>query len=206
VARGVCPLPSHASRTRVAWGKCQVGPPEEVEAAIEGVERVGFGTPVWVVGMHDGASIVRLGDSLKLGGTVALLGPSGAGKSTLVNLLAETDLARTGSVREGDGKGRHTSTVRQLFKIRGGGLLLDTPGFRQLRVWELDAGLAKAFPEIDELAQGCRFRDCRHEAEPGCAVLQAAQSGRLDPARRPTSCGRLTLARRMRRSLNTSPS
>jgi ribosome biogenesis GTPase len=156
---------------------------DDIQQAVERVERLGYGTPVWVVGMHDQASIARLGDSLTRGRTVVLLGPSGAGKSTLVNLLAESDIAKTGSVREGDSKGRHTSTARQLFKIRGGGLLLDTPGLRQLRIWDLDAGLARAFPEIDELADGCRFRDCRHETEPGCAVLEAAQSGRLDPER-----------------------
>ena len=80
-------------------------------------------------------------------------------------------------------KGRHTSTVRQLFQIRGGALLLDTPGLRQLRVWDLDAGLEKAFPEIAELAENCRFRDCSHEVEPGCAVLEAVEAASLDPQR-----------------------
>ena len=156
---------------------------EDVDATVEQVEGLGFGTPLWVVGMDDDDSIARLAESLKPGGTVALLGPSGVGKSTLVNLLAATHVAETGVVREADRKGRHTSASRELFKIRGGALLLDTPGLRQLRVWDLDAGLAKAFPEIDELADGCRFRDCNHDTEPGCAVLEAAATGHLDPER-----------------------
>jgi ribosome biogenesis GTPase len=105
------------------------------------------------------------------------------GKSTLINLLAATELAETGAVREADRKGRHTTTRRHLFQLSGGALLMDTPGLRELRVWELYEGLAHAFPEIDELAGQCRFRDCRHETEPGCAVLEAAADGRIDPER-----------------------
>lgn len=153
------------------------------DTTVEQVEAIGFGTPVWVVGQDDEGSLSRLAASLARGVTVALLGPSGVGKSTLVNRLAGAVVARTGSVRAWDRKGRHTSTVRELFQLPGGALLLDTPGLRQLRVWELDEGLARAFPEIDELAQDCRFRDCRHDTEPGCAVLAAVESGTLLPER-----------------------
>jgi ribosome biogenesis GTPase len=105
------------------------------------------------------------------------------GKSTLINLLADAELASTGAVRGSDRKGRHTTTRRELFQIPGGGLLLDTPGIRELRVWDLGEGLDQAFPEIAELGRQCRFRDCRHDAEPGCAVLEALAAGRLDPGR-----------------------
>jgi ribosome biogenesis GTPase len=101
----------------------------------------------------------------------------------LINALAEDTLAPTGEVREFDRKGRHTTTGRELFQIRGGGLLLDTPGLRELRVWDLAEGLVQAFPEIEELAATCRFRDCQHDVEPGCAVLAAVASGALDALR-----------------------
>jgi ribosome biogenesis GTPase len=86
-------------------------------------------------------------------------------------------------VRSGDRKGRHVTTRRDLYRIPGGALLLDTPGIRELRVWVLDDGLNRAFPDIEELAQGCRFRDCRHEGEPACAVQEALKTGTLDPER-----------------------
>ncbi|MCA1733756.1 MAG: ribosome small subunit-dependent GTPase A, partial [Acidobacteria bacterium] len=109
--------------------------------------------------------------------------PSGAGKSTLINVLAETPVAVTAPVRAVDRKGRHTTTRRELFQLPGGALLLDTPGLRELRVWDLSEGLQHAFPEIEDLSGACHYRDCRHETEPGCAVLAAAESGELDPHR-----------------------
>lgn len=155
----------------------------DLEAALVEVRRVALGVPVRVVSASDEASIGELGGSLGRGRTVALLGPSGAGKSTLVNLLAGRDLADTGAVRPHDHKGRHTTTRRELFMVAGGALLLDTPGLRELRVWDLDEGLEHAFPEIGDLARGCRFHDCRHRTEPGCAVLEALHAGRLDASR-----------------------
>lgn len=143
------------------------------------VRDIALGVPVWVVSVSDLAAVDRLRDSLDRGSTVALLGPSGAGKSTLINLLAEAEVARTGEVRSGDGKGRHTTTARELVQIHNGALLLDTPGLRELRVLALDEGLDRAFPEIDDLAGRCRFRDCAHETEPGCAVLRAVEDGSL---------------------------
>lgn len=153
------------------------------EARVAELGSVAFGVRVASVSSTRPESVHSLRETLTPGSTVCLLGPSGAGKSTLLNALAGEEVARTGRVRTGDAKGRHTTTRRELFRIPGGACLLDTPGIRELRVWILDDGLSMAFPEIEELARGCRFRDCRHESEPGCAVLAGVESGDLDPAR-----------------------
>jgi len=153
------------------------------EAATTLARSVAVGARVWVTSTVDPGSVNLLRESLSPGKTVALLGPSGAGKSTLVNLLDPGQRAATAPVRDKDRKGRHTTTRREIFMLPGGALLLDTPGIRELRVWALDEGLGQAFPEIDEVAGDCRFRDCRHEGEPGCAVLEAAAAGRIDADR-----------------------
>jgi ribosome biogenesis GTPase / thiamine phosphate phosphatase len=153
------------------------------ESAGSHVESVALGVAVHVVSTEDSESIRALRSSLRAGRTVALLGPSGAGKSTLINALAEEHLAGTGPVRTFDRKGRHTTTGRELFQIPGGALMLDTPGLRELRVWDLAEGLLQTFPEIDGLAGACRFRDCQHDVEPGCAVVAAVASGVLDAER-----------------------
>jgi ribosome biogenesis GTPase len=120
------------------------------------------------------------------GQTVALVGSSGVGKSSLLNTLAEKapdEAQLTGSIREADGKGRHTTTSRSLHRIAGGGWVIDTPGIRTLHASDLSVGLDQVFAEIAELAPDCRFRNCTHAHEPGCAVLAAVAAGRLDPER-----------------------
>src|SRR5207344_802007 len=104
------------------------------------------------------------------GETAALIGSSGAGKSTILNRLLGQDLQATTAVRESDSKGRHTTTQRQLVRMPGGWLLMDLPGLRELQLWADPEQIGAAFCEIEELAQGCRFRDCTHQQEPGCAV------------------------------------
>jgi ribosome biogenesis GTPase len=156
--------------------------PDAGEAVAE-IESVAVGVKIHVVSVEMSESVQQLHGHLRPGRTVALLGPSGAGKSTLINALADVILSPTGEVREYDRKGRHTTTRRELFQLPGGALLMDTPGLREFRIWALDEGLGHAFPEIAELASACRFRDCQHESEPGCAVKAAADAGSIDADR-----------------------
>ena len=117
------------------------------------------------------------------GQTITLLGSSGVGKSTLINSLAGAAVQATGSIREDDGKGRHTTTHRSLHLLSGGGLLLDSPGMRELGITDAETGLQSAFEDVESLAEQCRFNDCAHESEPGCAVQAAIASGALDERR-----------------------
>ncbi|MFI0408968.1 ribosome small subunit-dependent GTPase A [Actinomadura sp. 3N508] len=125
-----------------------------------------------------------------LAGTVVLLGPSGAGKSTLGNALLGAEVLATGAVREQDGKGRHTTVRRELLPLPGGGVLIDTPGLRGVGLFEASEGLERTFADVEELAARCRFADCAHDTEPGCAVLAAIEDGTL-PGRRLDSYRRL---------------
>ncbi|MEJ2217288.1 MAG: ribosome small subunit-dependent GTPase A [Gemmatimonadota bacterium] len=155
--------------------------PDDAKAAAADVESRNPGLPVHVVSALAGDGLDAIRAAIQPGCTVALVGPSGAGKSTLANaLLGEARLA-TGPVRA-DARGRHTTTRRDLVLLPGGGILLDTPGMRELAVVD-DAGLDVVFEDIARLAEGCRFRNCRHLTEPGCAVRDAVDSGALDPDR-----------------------
>ncbi|HEX6397090.1 MAG TPA: ribosome small subunit-dependent GTPase A, partial [Steroidobacteraceae bacterium] len=137
------------------------------------------GLHVEPVNALDSAEVARLAPWCGRGQTVALLGSSGVGKSTLVETLTGTALA-TQAVRDTDDKGRHTTTRRQVHRLPAGGLLLDTPGMRELRLVDVAAGLAEVFADIDAAASRCRFTDCQHESEPGCAVREAVDKGALD--------------------------
>lgn len=156
--------------------------PAELPGLVEEVESVALGVAVLVISADDDATLEPLSAYLPPGQTVALLGSSGAGKSTLVNRLAGSVMAAIGDVRS-DGKGRHTTTHRELLMLPEGGLLIDTPGMRGIGMWDAEEGMAQAFADVDELAQQCRFSDCAHETEPGCAVRAAVADGTLDEAR-----------------------
>ena len=189
----------------------------DLEGALAEAEAAALGAPVLAVSVHTGQGIDELRARLA-GSTTVLLGRSGAGKSTLVNALAGKDVAATADVRR-DGKGRHTTTHRELHCLEGGGVLIDTPGLRA--VLPLDAGLAaeRAFGDIEELAAGCRFADCGHAGEPGCAVAAAVEAGELSEERfaawqraerdrlafeRRGDAAALSAERRRHRSLNRS--
>lgn len=149
-------------------------------SAIAEAESVAIGVPVVAVSNVTGEGLEELDQFLRRGQTAALLGSSGVGKSTLVNRLAGTELMETREVRS-DGRGRHATRHRQLLRLPGGALLIDTPGMRELQLWAGD--LDEAFSDIAALAARCRFTDCAHDVEPGCAVRAAIATGELDPNR-----------------------
>lgn len=156
---------------------------EDLEAAVAEVEAIASGAPVLAVSAKTSQGLEALAAYLPPGRTAVLLGSSGAGKSTLLNALAGEEKMATGEVREDDARGRHTTTHRELVLLPGGGLILDTPGMRELGLWESEAGVSTVFEDVAALAAQCRFSDCRHAGEPGCAVRAAIASGELGPDR-----------------------
>ena len=155
---------------------------DDVEAAVARVEAIAFGVPVLAVAVPLGQGLDELRVQLEGNPTVVLLGSSGVGKSTIVNALLGREELETQETRR-DGRGRHTTTRRELFLLPGGGIVIDTPGIRELQLWDAGEGLEEAFEDVEEIAARCRFSDCGHEHEPGCAVRVAVESGEL-PAER----------------------
>jgi len=149
---------------------------------IHAVEKVALGTAIHTVSALFGDGLEELAQYCLPGQTVALLGSSGVGKSTLINRLLGTESQSTQPVRE-DGRGRHTTTRRELLFCAGGSMVIDTPGLRELQLWDEEEGLQKTFDEIETLARDCRYRDCRHHGEPGCAVVEAVNAGDLSAER-----------------------
>jgi len=147
------------------------------------VERLAAGTIVHVISASSGHGFDELQKYLTCRETLVLLGSSGVGKSSIVNRLMGRALQSVREVRECDSRGRHTTTARELFALPSGALVIDTPGLRELQLWEADQGIAYTFSDIESLAARCRFSNCRHEHEPGCAVEGALGEGSLDPAR-----------------------
>ncbi|WP_048152727.1 ribosome small subunit-dependent GTPase A [Methanolacinia paynteri] len=156
---------------------------EDPDSVIESLSRSTSGVPVIAISALTHSGLSQLEPFLAPGTTVALIGSSGVGKSTLINALLEKEIQATGVNRESDGKGRHKTTVRQLFILDNGALVIDNPGLREVGLGTSGSGMSEAFPDIIELAAGCRFSDCRHENEPGCAVRQAVADGILPQER-----------------------
>ena len=146
-------------------------------------EAVALGVPVHALSAQTGAGIEALDAYLRPGRTLALIGSSGVGKSTLLNRLLGREEAATQGIRASDERGRHTTTARELYALPGGALLIDTPGVRELGLIDTDQGLSAAFDDIEALMQGCRFSDCGHSTEPGCALRTALADGRLSAER-----------------------
>jgi len=147
------------------------------------VRRAAPGVPVHAVSSHTGSGLAALGEYLQPGRTVVFLGMSGVGKSSLLNALMERDVMAVKAIREDDGRGRHTTTHRQLFMLPSGAMVIDTPGMRELGLFGSDEGLGEGFADVEELIAQCRFSDCRHHTEPGCAVLAALGRGDITQLR-----------------------
>jgi ribosome biogenesis GTPase len=156
---------------------------DDPAAFVEETRVLATAVPVHAVSARAPETLEVLRQYLGRGKTAALLGSSGVGKSSIVNALIGEERLRTLDVREWDSRGRHATTVRQLIMLPGSGVLIDTPGMREIQLWNTGEAIAGAFLDVESIAEGCRFRDCRHRAEPGCAVAEAVAQGRLEAGR-----------------------
>lgn len=156
---------------------------EDPQSYIDGARTISERVQVIALDARGDEPARALAEWCRPGQTVAFLGSSGVGKSTLTNALAGTQAIATQPIREDDARGRHTTTRRELHVIPGGCVVLDSPGMRELQMSDVASGIANVFEDLQALSAQCRFRDCRHETEPGCAVREAIRDGRVDPAR-----------------------
>ena len=156
---------------------------DDPDSFIEQANTVAFGVPVLAISTFKDEGLNALEPYLSPGKTIVFLGSSGVGKSTLVNRLAGEETMLTSAVREDDSRGRHTTTHRQLILLPDGAMLIDTPGMRELGMWDVSEGLGTSFADVEAFLGQCRFADCRHETEPGCRVKEALATGELSEER-----------------------
>ncbi len=156
---------------------------EDFTEQMRAAEKVASGIGIYAVSAMSGVGIDALTDYLKPRKTIVFLGSSGVGKSSLVNALAGSDIMAVNEIREDDSKGRHTTTHRQLIMLDSGVMIIDTPGMRELGMWDVSQGLGEAFGDVEQYFGKCKFKDCRHQTEPGCAVKAAIENGELPPDR-----------------------
>ncbi len=167
----------------VLLNKADLLEPDLLAEKMSEAQKIAPGVPVYAV-----SALTKLGQRdiesyLKQGKTAVFLGSSGVGKSALINSLFGSEEQKTGETRQRDDSGRHTTVFQKLIILPGRGMVIDTPGLRELQLWEVETGLSEVFQDIEDLAAGCRFRDCSHESEPGCAVKEAIVRGTLNPER-----------------------
>jgi ribosome biogenesis GTPase len=156
---------------------------EDYSEQLKQVQNQAIGVDVIVVSAVTGVGLDQVAEYMKPMNTVVFLGSSGVGKSTMVNALAGEEVMYVNAIREDDSKGRHTTTHRQLVLLKNGVMIIDTPGMRELGMWDITEGLGEAFSDIEELFSDCSFSDCTHKSEPGCAVLDAIKNGTLEHSR-----------------------
>lgn len=152
---------------------------DDISRYMDEINEIAFGVDIFPVSSYTMEGIEDLRKYLKEDSTIVLLGSSGVGKSSLVNALAGKNVMKVNEIREDDAKGKHTTTHRQMIFLESGLMIIDTPGMRELELWKADSGLNRAFEDIDDLSKLCRFKDCSHEKEPGCAVREALDTGEL---------------------------
>jgi ribosome biogenesis GTPase len=152
---------------------------KDYNASLTDVRQAASNVPVHVVSAHTGFGLNTLSEYLQPGNTIVFLGMSGVGKSSLLNVLMTKDVMAVKAIREDDSRGRHTTTHRQLFMLPSGAMVIDTPGMRELGLFGADEGISTGFSNVEELFTKCRFNNCRHNTEPGCAILGALSDGSL---------------------------
>lgn len=156
---------------------------ENTELMVNEVENIAAGADIISVSALKGTNIDKIKKYLGEGKTAAFLGSSGVGKSTIINKLLGREVQKVKEIRKDDSRGRHTTTNREMFLLESGGILIDTPGMREIKLWDGNTGFNSTFSDIEEIAAACRFNDCQHKSEPGCAVKKAIKQGKLDQKR-----------------------